>query len=129
MTEFQEKILNELAEVKASIQKIEKVIDNITNMVNTLSKEDETISTTPATVPASEVKVGPELMRKPSDVIEEQIVKEKGEEKPIEGRTRCPQCGSLQFTELEDRSKVLYYQAGTPIYAKKKVCKKCSTEF
>ena len=45
------------------------------------------------------------------------------------GRLACPKCGSVNFTKHEDKSKVLYYHQGTPIYAKKAVCNQCGEEF
>lgn len=44
------------------------------------------------------------------------------------GRRRCPKCGSLAFTEHTDKDKVLMYQGGQPIYAKKYICNKCGEE-
>ncbi len=49
----------------------------------------------------------------------------------IDERVRCPKCGAFgrDLKTMEDRSKVLRYQGQMRIYAKKRVCKKCGTEF
>lgn len=119
MTEFPEKILDELVNLKSELREIESKLDSIIENVKSSSAKG------PSVTPAIETIE----MKKPSQVVEEQEAKEKVEEKPVEGRIKCPQCGSLQFSEFEDKNKVLYYQSGTPIYAKKKICRKCSTEF
>lgn len=41
----------------------------------------------------------------------------------------CPECGSNRTSDVKDKSKVLYVAAGTPIYAKKKRCLNCGTEW
>ncbi|MHA1792049.1 MAG: hypothetical protein ACTSVI_05345 [Promethearchaeota archaeon] len=60
---------------------------------------------------------------------EEKEKKEETEESAESGRVACPKCGSINFTKHEDRTKVLYYHQGTPIYAKKGVCNQCGAEF
>ncbi len=114
MSNTKDNILNELEDLKSDLKKIENKLENIINSIKSLNVEG-----------TGEVTE----MRKPSEVVEIQAAKEKVEEKPVEGRSRCPDCGSLQFSEVENRSKVLYYQSGTPIYAKKKKCKLCGFEF
>lgn len=52
---------------------------------------------------------------------------EEGEEQGT--RQQCPQCGSLSFKETEDKKKVVYYNQGIPIYARKGVCNRCGTEW
>lgn len=46
-------------------------------------------------------------------------------------RTVCPICGAVgsNIKTVEDKTKVLSYVGGRPMYAHKKICKKCSTEF
>jgi hypothetical protein len=43
-------------------------------------------------------------------------------------RIQCPNCGSLKIISQADKSKVIYYHQGAPIYAKKGVCSQCGTE-
>ncbi|HME55663.1 MAG TPA: hypothetical protein VKM55_25880 [Candidatus Lokiarchaeia archaeon] len=43
-------------------------------------------------------------------------------------RIQCPNCGSLKIISQVDKSKVIYYHQGAPIYAKKGVCGQCGTE-
>jgi len=43
-------------------------------------------------------------------------------------RIQCPNCGSLKIISQVDKSKVIYYHQGAPIYAKKGVCSQCGTE-
>lgn len=56
---------------------------------------------------------------------------EEAEEKAAStsARTQCPKCSSLNFKTMEDKSKVIYYHQGAPIYGKKGVCNQCGTEF
>jgi chromosome segregation ATPase len=44
------------------------------------------------------------------------------------GRRVCPNCGSSQIKETEDRTRIVSY-IPKPMYAKKFVCRKCSYEF
>ncbi len=44
------------------------------------------------------------------------------------GRRVCPNCGSSQIKEMEDRTRIVSY-IPKPMYAKKFVCRKCSYEF
>ncbi|MHA1732322.1 MAG: hypothetical protein ACTSU5_10275 [Promethearchaeota archaeon] len=67
----------------------------------------------------------PEGTRKPSDVKYEQD--QKKSEASVGGRLQCPKCGSTSLTEHVNKDKVLMYQGGQPIYAKKYVCNKCGT--
>jgi chromosome segregation ATPase len=48
-----------------------------------------------------------------------------------EERLVCPNCGARgkDLKVEEDKSKVLGYVGHSPLYSKKNVCKKCSTEF
>jgi chromosome segregation ATPase len=41
----------------------------------------------------------------------------------------CPDCGSNRTEDIQDRTKVLYVAAGSPIYAKKKRCLNCGSEW
>ncbi len=53
------------------------------------------------------------------------------EEEPIKERIACPKCGAVgkDIKTMEDRTKVISYMGQSRIYAKKRVCKKCGTEF
>lgn len=44
-------------------------------------------------------------------------------------RRRCPLCRSKKVREETDKSKALYYLAGSPIYGKKMVCTDCKHEW
>jgi hypothetical protein len=66
---------------------------------------------------------------KPSVVVEKQEAEEKAKEKPpVEGRRVCPACGGTSFNTEEDKSQVLFQQAGIKIFAKKYICRNCGTE-
>jgi hypothetical protein len=66
---------------------------------------------------------------KPSAVVEKQEEEEKAKEKPpVEGRRICPACGGTSFNTEEDKSQVLFQQAGIKIFAKKYICRNCGTE-
>jgi len=66
---------------------------------------------------------------KPSILVEKQQEEERAKEKPpIEGRRVCPACGGTSFNTEEDKSQVLFQQAGIKIHAKKYICRNCGTE-
>ena len=48
-----------------------------------------------------------------------------------EARVKCINCGAVgkNIKVVEDKSKVLSYRGGAPMYAKKHVCKRCGYEF
>ena len=66
---------------------------------------------------------------KPSEIAAKQVDAEKPkeeEEEPVaEGRRVCPDCGSTEFNQIEDRTKILHQMGGMKIYAKNHQCKKC----
>lgn len=49
----------------------------------------------------------------------------------LKDRVYCPSCGAFgkDIRVMDDKSNVLYYQGQTRIYGKKRICKKCGTEF
>jgi hypothetical protein len=76
----------------------------------------------------SAIRTGEEYI-KPSAVVEKQEEEEKSKEKPpVEGRRVCPACGGTSFNTEEDKSQVLFQQAGIKIFAKKYICRNCGTE-
>ena len=76
----------------------------------------------------SVIRTGEEYI-KPSTVVEKQEEEEKSKEKPpVEGRRVCPACGGTSFNTEEDKSQVLFQQAGIKIFAKKYICRNCGTE-
>ncbi len=44
-------------------------------------------------------------------------------------RIVCPKCGNTSVRPENDRSRVLSYMGGVPMYAKKYICKKCMFDF
>jgi len=46
-----------------------------------------------------------------------------------ESRIICPKCSSTSVRVESDRSRVLSYMGGVPMYAKKYVCRKCMYDF
>ncbi len=110
MSEFEEEILSLL-------RKIDEKLDKL---LGTSSLEAE--STKTATPPEDEYI-------KPSAIVEKQEEEEKTKEKPpVEGRRVCPACGGTSFNTEEDKSQVLFQQAGIKIFAKKYICRNCGTE-
>jgi hypothetical protein len=66
---------------------------------------------------------------KPSVLVEKQQEEERAKEKPpVEGRRVCPACGGTSFNTEEDKSQVLFQQAGIKIHPKKYICRNCGTE-
>ncbi len=130
MTDFEEKVISELIDLKAAIDKILNKVDNLGDKLNSLSSKVAGMSGgAAAPAPAPAPAAGPSETVKPSDVVYEQKEKEKAAPPPSDGRIACPNCSSTQFTEVEDKTNVLHYMSGTPIYSKKKVCKQCGAEF
>ena len=110
MPDYEEEILRLLRKID---EKLDKLLDS--NNLETASGR----STTPT---------GEEYV-KPSLVVEKQEEEEKAKEKPpIEGRRVCPACGGTSFNTEEDKSQVLFQQAGIKIFAKKYICRNCGTE-
>jgi hypothetical protein len=110
LSEFEEEILSLL-------RKIDEKLDKL---LGTSSLEAE--STKTATPPEDEYI-------KPSAIVEKQEEEEKAKEKPpVEGRRVCPACGGTSFNTEEDKSQVLFQQAGIKIFAKKYICRNCGTE-
>ena len=118
MSEFEKKVLEML---KSIDQKLDNLLGGAAPSLKpvTVPKEVLPETTKPA---ASSVK--------PSKVASSQGDTEKPqEEQPAaEGRRVCPDCGSTEFNQIEDRSKILHYMGGMKIYAKKHVCRKCGYE-
>lgn len=110
MSEFEEKVLELL-------KKIDEKLDNILG-----AGSKATISSPkPAEKPPEAVPTP-----KPSAVAEKQTEQVKVEEEPAaEGRRVCPGCGSTEFNQIEDKSKILHSMGGIKIYAKNYQCKKC----
>jgi len=110
LPEFEEKILSLLRKID---EKLDKLLD-----VNSLKVE----STKTPSPPEDEYV-------KPSAVVEKQEEEDKTKEKPpVEGRRVCPACGGTSFNTEEDKSQVLFQQAGIKLYAKKYICRNCGTE-
>ena len=110
MTEFEEEILSLLRKID---EKLDKLLGDSSSKVE---------STKTTTLPEDEYV-------KPSVVVEKQEEEEKAKEKPpVEGRRICPACGGTSFNTEEDKSQVLFQQAGIKIFAKKYICRNCGTE-
>ncbi len=110
MTEFEKEILSLL----------KRIDDKLDKLLGTSGLEGESAKT--ATPPDDEYV-------KPSVVVEKQEEKEKALiNPPVEGRRVCPSCGGTAFNTEEDKSQVLFQQGGMKIFAKKYICRNCSTE-
>lgn len=110
MSEFEKEVLSLL-------KKIDRKLDKLLG-TNNLKAE----SSSP-TISTDEEYV------KPSQVVEKQVEEERAKEKPpVEGRRICPACGGTSFNTEEDKSQVLFQQAGIKIHAKRYICRNCGTE-
>ena len=110
MPEFEEDVLSLLR----------KIDEKLNKLLSANGLKAESIKT--ATPPENEYV-------KPSAVVEKQEEEEKAKEKPpVEGRRVCPACGGTSFNTEEDKSQVLFQQAGISIFAKRYICKNCGTE-
>ncbi|MBN2152996.1 MAG: hypothetical protein JW839_16205 [Candidatus Lokiarchaeota archaeon] len=87
------------------------------SLIAKLGLEGVTISRTP--VPAGKDYAYPGIGAK-ADVVTQST-----------GETRivCPKCNSTSLRIENDRSRVLSYMGGVPMYAKKYICRRCSFEF
>jgi len=104
-------------EILRLLRKIDEKLDKLLGANS--SKAESTKSATPT---------GEEYV-KPSTVVEKQEEEEKAKEKPpVEGRRVCPACGGTSFNTEEDKTQVLFQQAGIKIHAKKYICRNCGTE-
>ncbi|MFX1395193.1 MAG: hypothetical protein ACFFAH_16740 [Promethearchaeota archaeon] len=119
MTEFEGKVLEMLNKINDKVDKI-------------IIKRQAAPITAPVSAPTASVTIESTPTVKPSAVVSKQKEAEaeiKGEQKYSgEGRRVCPGCGSSEFNAVPDKSVVLHYVAGTPIYGKKHICKKCGKE-
>jgi len=110
LSEFEEQVLSLLKKID---EKLNKLLSSNSIRVETVDSTNET---------------GDEYV-KPSKVVEKQEEEEKVKEKPpVEGRRVCPACGGTTFNTEEDKSQVLFQQAGISIFAKRYICKNCGTE-
>lgn len=110
MSDFEKEVLNLLRNIN---EKLDKLLD--TNSVKIGSTRTANLTS--------------EEYVKPSLVVEKQHEEERTKEKPIvEGRRVCPACGGTSFNTEEDKSQVLFQQAGIKIHAKKYICRNCGTE-
>jgi len=110
MPEFEEDVLSLLRRIDEKLDKL-------------LSANSSTAESTKTATPPEDEYI------KPSAVVEKQEEEEKAKEKPpVEGRRVCPACGGTSFNTEEDKSQVLFQQAGIKIFAKKYICRNCGTE-
>jgi len=110
MPEFEEEVLSLLRKIDEKLNKL-------------LSANNSKAESTKTVTPPEDKYV------KPSAVVEKQEEEEKAKEKPpVEGRRICPACGGTSFNTEEDKSQVLFQQAGMKIFAKKYICRNCGTE-
>ena len=120
-------IQNEILEL---LKKISRKIDKVSSIQAEVPKP--TAPVTPSKPATGKVTISAPSTVRPSAVVEKQIEEEKAAKgelpPPTEGRKTCRKCGSFEFNTVEDKTKPLHYVSGTPIYAKKSICKKCGSE-
>ena len=133
MSEFEKKILELL---KSIDKKLDKVLGEDAPAPKPITVPKEVIpETIKEEIPETIKEEKSETIEytsyvKPSEIAAKQVEpekpKEEKEEEPItEGRRVCPDCGSTEFNQIEDRTKVLHQMSGMKIYAKNHQCKKC----
>jgi hypothetical protein len=98
-------------------------------------------TTAPATRPSKEsliAKLGldkVDMIRKPVPAAKDYAYPGVGEKTEVvagssaESRIVCPKCSSTSLRIESDRSRVLSYMSGVPMYAKKYICRKCMYDF
>jgi ribosomal protein S27AE len=117
-----EEIQAKIDELAAKIVALDDKIEALTAKVEAL----ESAKSSP--VKAAEEEEGEEGHNvSPSDVAYEENEPKKVSSK--DGRVKCPKCGNLNFKTLDDKSKILSYVAGKPVYGKKFQCPKCGSEW
>ncbi|HUY00338.1 MAG TPA: hypothetical protein VMV49_12325 [Candidatus Deferrimicrobium sp.] len=111
--DFQKKI-ESVEEEKKALEEKYKLVES------EMAEKDAQISSFQSKIQELETNLAALAPPKPPTVAEE------GEgTKP----SACPKCESNRIKDIEDRSKILYIAAGRPIYAKKKRCLNCGTEW
>jgi hypothetical protein len=110
LPEFEEEVLSLLRKIDEKLDKLLKIDSQESESEKpTISSKDKYV--------------------KPSSIVEKQEEEERAKEKPpVEGRRVCPACGGTSFNTEEDKSQVLFQQAGIKIHAKKYICRNCGTE-
>ena len=97
MSEFEKEVLSLLRKIDGKLDKILNT-DGITTESETSTREKYV---------------------KPSTIVEKQEEEDRLKEKPpVEGRRVCPACGGTSFNTEEDKSQVLFQQAGIKIHTK-----------
>ncbi|MFX1296543.1 MAG: coiled-coil domain-containing protein [Promethearchaeota archaeon] len=137
----------EVKEKIARISKMEKLINDTKSPENTVKQKDDEISSLHYKIQELEVKLSEFMSLEPKPEIEPRspsipVSEDSGESvqkggkviakipwKSGTGKFICPYCGSNRTEDVEDKSKVLYIAAGTPIYAKNKRCLNCGSEW
>ena len=118
-------------EILELLKKISRKIDKVGSMRES-APAPAAKAATPAKPAAGKVTIEETSYVKPSEVVQKQVEAEKAAKgdlpPPTEGRKTCQKCGSFEFNTVEDKTKPLHYVSGTPIYAKKSICKKCGAE-
>ena len=123
MSEIQNEILELLKKISRKIDKLSSI------KAEQPAPAPKAVAPTPAVGKAT---IEASSYVKPSAVVQKQEEAEKeakGEVKPkTEGRKVCPKCGATEFNAIDDKTKPLHYISGSPIFAKKYICKKCGAE-
>ena len=109
MSEFEEKVLELLEKIDI---KLDKMLGSSTTTLEPVKIPTEIMPETKEV----ETEKEPELETTTAPVEEEQAV---------EGRRVCPECGSTEFNQIEDKSQILHSMGGIKIYKKNYQCKKC----
>lgn len=122
-----DKAFNTIREKNEEISQLESKINELTQFKKEAPIQPEPIEEPRKQIPVEEKTTQKEtenLKPPPSASSETQ----KGE---LKDRVYCPSCGAFgkDIRVMDDKSNVLYYQGQTRIYGKKRICKKCGTEF
>ena len=125
------------AEAAAGIQKYEMLQREITKLMNEIAEKDKKIKELSQPRQVMTPTLAPEaFIRKPASesetlaslAIERELTAEINRPSHQTIRHKCPNCGSVNYREVEDKSKIVSYIPRT-IYGKKHVCMKCTFEW
>jgi hypothetical protein len=111
---------------------LEEDMKKILDVVNKIDSKLDTLSARISSLEAGGLGAGAsttamEHRKTPSEIAESQ--KGGAPVSEVEGRNKCPKCGSLNIGSKEDRSKAISYSGGLAIYGKKYYCKQCASEW
>ena len=114
--------------IEDSLEKILKKLDALETKIDDLAVAVKTNAQS-AIEDGSSASISPSspiIGRSPSEVAAAQ---KEGGTSTIEGRLKCPECGSINVQTMDDKERPISASGGIMIYGKRYYCKSCSKEW